>query len=64
MNRIIEIIDQLKKIGYRQKHINEFFENCIGRANLTNLTPDEKAELTAFLEHQLKFAVKCIKVLR
>ncbi len=56
------MIQRLKSMGYRNSQVVRMIESCIGNKSIESLNEAEFKRLSAFLEEQVDFGLKCIHV--
>ncbi len=63
MENITQMIQKLKSMGYRNSQVVRMIESCIGRKrSIEALNQYDIKKLSAFLEEQVDFGLKCLHV--
>lgn len=62
MENITQMIQKLKSMGYRNSQVVRMIESCIGKRSIEALNQYDIKKLSAFLEEQVDFGLKCLHV--
>lgn len=58
---IINLIQQLRVLGYQERHIKGFIREALGNGSLRKLSTPQKQLLIQHLSHQVEFASRCLQ---
>lgn len=64
MDRINELMDKLRVLGYDETYFGDILEACVGKTDLATLSREELDLFENMLIKQINFALKCIDVTR